>query len=107
MPEHTIPSHVYSHEATETDKSMSHEGNTTTLWGSTEEGELGLLLTQLVGVELRSVPCGARAGILVVLEVCEMNTESCICLNDAPVADLKMRYERGSEVSCTWLVVTQ
>lgn len=98
MPEHTIPSHVYSHEATETDKSMSHEGNTTTLWGSTEEGELGLLLTQLVGVELRSVPCGTGAGILVVLEVCEMNAESCICLNDASVADLKMRYERGSEV---------
>jgi len=86
---------------------MSHEGNAAALWGSTEEGKFGLLLTQLVSIELRSAPCGVGAGILVVLEVCEMNTESCICLNDASVADLKMRYERGPKVSCAWLAVTQ
>ncbi|CAF3532804.1 unnamed protein product [Fusarium graminearum] len=67
---------------------MPHKGNTTALRGSAEECEFGLLLTQLVGVELRGIPRGEGACVLVVLDVCEMNAESCICLNDTSVADL-------------------
>jgi hypothetical protein len=88
MPEHTIPSHVYSHETTETNKSVAHEGNTTTLGSSAEECEFGFLLTQLVGVELRGVPRGEGACVFVVLKVRKMDTESGICLNDASIADL-------------------
>lgn len=78
---------------------MTHESNTTTLGSSTEECNLRLLLAELVGIELHGTPCRTGAGVLVVLEVGEMNTETGVCLNNAAVADLQMRDERGTKVT--------
>lgn len=96
---HTIPGHINTQETAETDKSVAHKSDTTTLGSSTEECNFSLLLSELVGIELHSTPCGAGAGVLVVLEVGEMNTETSVCLDNTAVADLQMRNERRTKVT--------
>jgi hypothetical protein len=77
---------------------MAHESNTTTLGGGTEKRDLGFLLTELVGIELHGIPCGAGAGVLVVLKICNMDPEPGVRLNNASVTDLQVRNERGPEI---------
>lgn len=67
---------------------MAHESDTTTLGGGAEKCDLGFLLPELVGIELHGIPCGAGAGVLVVLKICDMDPEPGVRLNNTPVTDL-------------------
>ena len=78
---------------------MAHESDTATLGSGAEEGNLGLLLTELVGVELHGTPSGRRTSVLVVLEGGEVDTEASVSLDNASVANLEVRNQRGSEVT--------
>jgi hypothetical protein len=77
---------------------MAHESDTTTLGGGAEESDLSFLLTELVGIELHCIPCGAGAGVFMVLKIRDMDPEPGVRLNNTSVTDLQVRNEGGPEV---------
>lgn len=72
---------------------MAHESDTSTLGGAAEEGDLGLLLSESVGVNLHGVPCGKATGGFVVSNGGEVDSETSISLDNAPPADLQQRNQ--------------
>jgi hypothetical protein len=77
---------------------MTHQSDTTALRSRAEEGNLGLVAPELLGVGQHGLPGGVVAGILVVLDRRQMGAESGICLDDAPPADLEEGNERRTKV---------
>lgn len=78
---------------------MSHESNTTTLGSGAEEGNLGLLGTEFVGIKHHAVPGGGSNSVLVVLDGGEMNAESGISLDNTSEADLHHRDQGRAKVT--------
>lgn len=78
---------------------MTHESDTSALGSATEEGNLGLLLAESVGVELHGVPCGQAAGGFVIRDGGEVDSEASISLDNASPADLQQGNQGGTKVS--------
>jgi len=94
----TIPSQVDAHETGEPHQGVTHEGHTTALRGGAEEGDLGLVAPELLGIGQHGFPCGMATGVLVVLDRGQMGTEASVGLDDAAPADLEERDERRAKV---------
>lgn len=91
--QHTIPGQVDTNSSSKPDESMSHQGDSTTLRGTAEEGNLGLVLAKQLGKEHGGIPSRSTAGILVVLDRVELHTEARVSLDDTSPANLEKRNE--------------
>lgn len=70
---------------------MTHESDATALGRAAEEGNLGLVATQLLGVSEHGLPSGRRARVFVVLNSIEMSPEAGVGLDDTAEADMEQR----------------
>lgn len=73
----------------ESHHSVSHECNTSALWGSAEERDFDLPLLEIVGVMLDGFPGVGRHRIFIVLFIGQLHMEAGIDLNKARKADLQ------------------
>ncbi|KAL2293489.1 hypothetical protein FJTKL_05381 [Diaporthe vaccinii] len=84
-----VPGQINAHEPSEADERMTHQGDTTPLRCATEEGNLGLLVAEPIGILNSRSPGWGCARILMVLYDGEVSTERGISLNDTAKANLK------------------
>ncbi len=76
---------------------MSHEGDAASLRRRAENGNLALVLVQVLEVLKHGLPRCRSAGILVVLDGIELGAEPGVALHDTSESDLEERHLGGTE----------